>query len=91
MFKCSKRASPGNLEAVEDLLSFGLDGNDSSQGSSISSISGISCTSSSSISSAVSPVIAAVIVNGNEKGDLEVAISWCDLSSLRIGFSLGLL
>ena len=72
-FKCTKRASPGNLESVEDLLYASI-GNDLI----------LSPDSSSSVGSvasqSVSPVIASVIV------DNDVSISWCDLSSLRIGF-----
>lgn len=83
-FRCIKRASPGNLEAVEDFLTFGVDEKDSSQGS-LNTVGDNNSTSTPS-SSAISPVIAALIVNGNEKGDVEVSISWCDLSSLRIGF-----
>lgn len=73
-FKCTKRASPGNLEAVEDLISIGLIENDSSQGT------------ISSISNSISPVIAALIINSTDKNDTQISISWCDLSSLRIGF-----
>lgn len=72
-FKCSTRASPGNLEAVEDLLYASI-GNELSQDSSSSAIV------SSSSSQSISPVIAAVMI------DTEVSISWCDLSTLRIGF-----
>lgn len=75
VFKCSKRASPGNLEAVEELL---LD-----QASDTNCMS--QDTTASTVSQAVSPVIAAVIVSQNEKNDTEVCLSWCDLSSLRIG------
>ena len=76
-FKCTKRASPGNLEAVEDLMS--------SENGDISSQDTINSSISSNSSHSVSPVIAAVIVNVNDKNDTEVSISWCDLSSLRIG------
>ena len=77
-FKCTKRASPGNLEAVEDLISLGLIDNsvESSQES----------MSSSFASQSVSPVIASLIINTTDKNDTQVSISWCDLSSLRIGF-----
>lgn len=77
-FKCSKRASPGNLEAVEEILVDTLNvSNDMSQDTIASSVS--------VASQAVSPVIAAVIVGSNERNDTEIAVSWCDLSSLRIG------
>ena len=79
-FKCTKRASPGNLEAVEDLISVGLIDNESGSQDTISSMS------STSSSQSVSPVIAALIINSNDKNDTQVSISWCDLSSLRIGF-----
>lgn len=79
LFKCTKRASPGNLEAVEDLISVGLI--DSSAESSQDTIS----SSMSSQSSSVSPVIASLIIKSTDKNDTQVSISWCDLSSLRIG------
>lgn len=79
VFKCVKRASPGNLEAVEEMLMI--------PSSTVDNLSAQSQDSMMSTSSqAVSPVIAAVIVGVNEKSDTEVSISWCDLSSMRIGF-----
>lgn len=80
VFKCSKRASPGNLEAVEELLMIPA----SATADLLSSAAAQSQDSTGS--QAVSPVIAAVLVGVNEKSDTEVSISWCDLSSMRIGF-----
>lgn len=71
-FKCTKRASPGNLESVEDLLCAAI-GNELQQLSQ-------DTTSTSTSASSASPVIASVLI------DSEVNVSWCDLSSLRIGF-----
>ena len=79
LFKCSKRASPGNLEAVEELLMIPA----STTADILSSQSHNMLTTSSQ---AVSPVIAAILVGVNDKSDTEVSISWCDLSSMRIGF-----
>lgn len=73
-FKCTKRASPGNLEAVEEFFT-----------DKVNETSSQDTLTSTSTSQSVSPVIAAIIVNQNEKNDTEVSMSWCDLSSLRIG------
>jgi DNA mismatch repair protein MSH2 len=75
VFKCTKRASPGNLEAIEDLLTLFDSSNEQ-----------ISQQSSSSSASSVSPVIAALIVGTGEGNDTQISLSWCDLSSMRIGF-----
>lgn len=79
-FKCTKRASPGNLESVEDLISIGLIDNSASDPS-LSSQDTLLSTQSS-----VSPVIASLIITITDKNDTMVSISWCDLSSFRIGF-----
>jgi DNA mismatch repair protein MSH2 len=78
-FKCSKRASPGNLEAVEELLMI-------SESTTVDILSSQSHEMAATSSQAVSPVIAAVFIGVNDKSDTEVSISWCDLSSMRIGF-----
>lgn len=79
LFKCSKRASPGNLEAVEDLLMI-------PESTTADILSSQSQNMSNTSSQSVSPVIASVLVGLNDKSDTEVSISWCDLSSMRIGF-----
>lgn len=78
-FKCGKRASPGNLEEVEDLLMTSVNS---------SSSEGVASQSQDSMmgSQAVSPVIAAVMIGANATKDTVVTMSWCDLSSMRIGF-----
>lgn len=78
-FKCSKRASPGNLEAVEELLMV-------PESTTADILSSQSQDMSTTSSQSVSPVIAAVLVGVNDKSDTEVSICWCDLSSMRIGF-----
>lgn len=81
VFKCSKRASPGNLEVVEELLMM-----TASETADLLSVAQSQDSMVSTGSQAVYPVIAAVLVGLNEKSDTEVSISWCDLSSMRIGF-----
>lgn len=69
-FKCSKRASAGNLESVEDLLNVSEELNEISQ----------SLSSSTSVSA--SPVIASLLLN--QEG--VVSLAWCDMQSFRIGY-----
>lgn len=69
-WKCARRASPGNLEAVEELLNLETEEAGGETGSSVS----VAAPS-------VSPVIASVLVE-----ELNVSIAWCDLSALRIGY-----
>lgn len=70
-FKCSKRASAGNLESVEDLLNVSEELSEISQ----------SLSMSSSTASA-SPIMAAVLLSQEN----QVSLAWCDMQSFRIGY-----
>lgn len=72
-FRSTKRASAGNLEAVEDLLNVSDELNEISQS--------FSSSSSSSVASA-SPVIASLLLNPEGL----VSLAWCDMQSFRIGY-----
>ena len=70
-FKCSKRASAGNLESVEDLLNVSEE---------LSAISQSLSLSSSTASAA--PIISAVLLSPEN----QVSLAWCDMQSFRIGY-----
>ena len=70
-FKCTKRASAGNLESVEDLLNISEE-----------LVGEVSQSLSSASSSSASPVIASVVMS--QEGQLSLA--WCDMQSFRIGY-----
>ncbi len=70
-FKCTKRASAGNLEAVEELLNISEE-----------LVSEVSQSVSSASSSSASPIIAAMMLG--QEG--QVSLAWCDMQSFRIGY-----